>query len=172
MNLEQKAFINAVRKKDIRYGNATKLPFKNETIDVVYSLHTIEHLYEEEFQKFLNEAERILKPGGVFRVAIPDLAICLKMYLETNDADKFCSTIYMGNREKPRIKQKISVLLFGDRKHKWMYDGKSMKKYIETHSNFDAIVLPAGETTIKGKMGINLREREGESVYLECHKRC
>lgn len=79
---------------------------------------------------------------------------------------------YIGNREKPRIKQKISVLLFSDRKHKWMYDGKSMKEYIETHSSFDDIVLPAGETTIKGKMGINLREREGESVYLECRKRC
>lgn len=150
-------------------GGATKLPFRNETVDVVYSSHMIEHLYEEDFQKFLNEAERVLKSDGVFRVVIPDLLICCKKYLETNNADEFCSMIYMGNRRKP--KHKISMLLLGDRKHKWMYDGKSLKDYIESHSNFVATVLPAGVTSIKGKTRINLRERESESVYLECHKR-
>lgn len=64
--------------------------------------------------------------------------------------------------------QKLSLLFFGDRNHKWMYDGESMKEFIESHSNFKATILSAGETTIVGETGIDLRERESESVYLEC----
>ena len=73
---EQKAFIEVIKERNIRYGNATKLPFKDHTMDVVYSSHAIEHLYEEDFIKFMKESERVLKPDGVFRLVIPDLYIC------------------------------------------------------------------------------------------------
>ncbi len=165
---EQRAFIEVVKKKNIRYGSATKLPFKDHTMDVVYSSHTIEHLYEEDFVKFMREAERVLRPGGTFRLAIPDLDICVKKYAVSKDGDALCTTIHMGSRHKPTLAEKLSFLMFGDRKHKWMYNGESMKKFIETHSNFKAVILPAGKTEIVGETGINLKERESESVYLEC----
>lgn len=167
---EQKTFINVVKDKNIKYGNVTKLPFEDGTMDLVYTSHTIEHLYREDLLKFIREAERVLKPDGVFRIVIPDLAICLEKYKESGDADTFCEALCMGQRDRPDFIQKLSILLFGDRGHKWMYDGVSMKKYIEKHSNFQAIILRAGETTLSGGCEINLREHEGESVYLECRK--
>lgn len=169
---EQKAFIDVVKEKNIKYGTVTKLPFKNGTMDLVYSSHTVEHLYMKDFLKFMREAERVLKPDGVFRMVIPDLAICLEKYKESKDADAFCATIHMGYRNRPHFVEKLSILLFGDRQHKWMYDGESMRKFIERHSNFRAVILKSGETTIRGgNYKINLREREGESVYLECRKK-
>lgn len=170
LNQEQKNFISVVKEKRIKYGHATNLRFPDGSIDVVYSSHTIEHLYEEDFQKFLDESYRVLRRGGIFRLAIPDLRIALKKYEENGNADEFCSTIYMSFRKKPDIQTKISLLLFGNRRHKWMYDGESMKKYIEMHSMFKAEILPVGTTLIKGKTKINLYERECESVYLECIK--
>lgn len=91
---EQKAFIEVIKERNIRYGSATRLPFKDHTMDVVYSSHTIEHLYEEDFIKFMKDSERVLKPGGVFRMAIPDLNIYLKKYEDTKDAEAFCKNAY------------------------------------------------------------------------------
>ena len=168
---EQKAYIESAKKLGVVYGSATKLPFKNNSMDLVYSSHMVEHLYEEDFLKFLSESDRVLKPNGVFRMVIPDLSLYVKKYLETGDADEFCKMIHMSDRNKPSFSEKIALLLFGNRKHKWMYDGQSMKNYIEKHSNFTNVtILPPGETTIKDDPKINLREREGISVYFECRR--
>lgn len=169
---EQKAYIEKAKSLGVIYGDATRLPLKNNSMDLVYSCHTVEHLYEEDFLKFLQEADRVLKPDGIFRMVIPDLSLVVKRYLETGNADEFCETLHMSDRHKPTFADKIALLLFGNRKHKWMYDGESMKKYLETHSNFnDVRVLKPGETTIKGDPKINLREYEGPSVYFECRRR-
>ena len=169
---EQKAYINTAKTLGVIYGDATKLPFDNSSMDLVYSCHTVEHLYEEDFLKFLNEADRVLKPDGVFRMVIPDLSLYVKKYLESGDADKFCEMLHMSDRNKPRFADKIAFLFLGNRKHKWMYDGASMKRYLEEHSNFtDVRILRPGETTIDGNPKINLNEYEGVSVYFECRRK-
>tara|TARA_B110000483_G_scaffold202018_1_gene243403 strand:- start:2321 stop:3277 length:957 start_codon:yes stop_codon:yes gene_type:complete len=48
-----------------------KLPYENNSVSLIYSGHTIEHLEEEKVACFLSECARVLKPGGAFRVAIP-----------------------------------------------------------------------------------------------------
>jgi len=52
------------------------LPFKDSSVDAVYSHHMIEHLPDREAH--LKEVFRVLKPGGVYRVAGPngDTAVC------------------------------------------------------------------------------------------------
>ena len=172
LNQEQKAYINSAKELGVLYGDATKLPLKDSSMDLVYSCHTVEHLYEEDFLKFLREADRVLKPDGVFRMVIPDLSLVVKKYLESGNADEFCKTLHMSSRKKPTFAEKISFLLFGDRKHKWMYDGASMKRYIKEHSKFNnVVILKPGETTINGNPKINLREYEGISVYFECRRK-
>ena len=47
-----------------------KLPFEENTFDVIYSKSFIEHLYYPE--RYLTEAYRILKPGGLFITLVPD----------------------------------------------------------------------------------------------------
>lgn len=46
-------------------------PFKDETVDVIYSSHFVEHLDGTERIKFFNECHRILKPGGKMRLIHP-----------------------------------------------------------------------------------------------------
>tara|TARA_Y100000768_G_scaffold289138_1_gene223293 strand:+ start:10278 stop:11234 length:957 start_codon:yes stop_codon:yes gene_type:complete len=48
-----------------------RLPYDNNSVSLIYSGHTIEHLEEGKAIHFLSECARILKPGGVFRIAIP-----------------------------------------------------------------------------------------------------
>lgn len=51
-------------------GDAEDLPLKDNSVDVVVSLETIEHLPNPE--KFVQEVTRVLKPDGVFYVSTPN----------------------------------------------------------------------------------------------------
>lgn len=57
-----------------------KLPFKDNTFDVIYSKSFIEHLYYPE--RYLSEAYRILKPGGLLITLVPDWESNYKIYFD------------------------------------------------------------------------------------------
>ena len=48
-------------------GNATTLPYDDGTFDVVFSLEAISHYLE--YEPFLDEAHRVLRPGGVLVIS-------------------------------------------------------------------------------------------------------
>lgn len=48
------------------------LPFDSGCFDLVYSSHFLEHLPRTHVQGFLLECLRVLKPGGVIRLVLPD----------------------------------------------------------------------------------------------------
>ncbi len=61
---------------DIRYAfcnHQRKLKESNEAFDAVYSSHNLEHLHYYEVPDVLSEFHRILKPGGLCLVGVPDL---------------------------------------------------------------------------------------------------
>jgi len=67
------------QRADVR-GDAKVLPFKNNSISEIVSLHLIEHLDFHAGLVFLKEAYRILEPGGAFYIETPDLrALCEKV---------------------------------------------------------------------------------------------
>jgi len=45
-------------------GDAQALPLANESFDVIFSHHVVEHLYSEQLEKMLGECNRILRDGG------------------------------------------------------------------------------------------------------------
>lgn len=58
-----------------------KLPFEDCSADVIYHSHVLEHFQRQDAAKFLAECFRVLKKGGVLRVAVPDLAQIARSYL-------------------------------------------------------------------------------------------
>ncbi len=57
-----------------------KLPFEDSTFDVIFSKSFIEHLYYPE--RYLKEAYRILKPGGLLLTLVPDWESNYKIYFD------------------------------------------------------------------------------------------
>ena len=57
-----------------------KLPFEDDTFDVIYSKSFIEHLYYPE--RYLEEAFRVLKPGGILITLVPDWESNYKIYFD------------------------------------------------------------------------------------------
>ena len=58
-----------------------KLPFKNNSVDFLYTSHFVEHLKRYEAVDFLKDCFRILKLGGVLRICVPDIEKISKKYL-------------------------------------------------------------------------------------------
>lgn len=61
---------------------ADNLPFKNNSIDEIYSRHFIEHLTLKQFIKTLSEWNRVLKKDGVIYIICPNILWHLKQILE------------------------------------------------------------------------------------------
>ncbi len=170
---EALSYVEFCVRNNVKSGSCTKLPVGDKSADVVYTSHMVEHLYYEDLVRFLNESYRVLKDDGVLRIALPDLRILIDNYTSNKDADSFMESLtMMDNRHKLKFKEKIRFMLIGDRLHKWMYDGDSFLKFVESHSKFKGCVVGAGETTIRNDMAscLDLNERPGESVYLEFSK--
>jgi SAM-dependent methyltransferase len=62
---------------DVRDG----LPFSDDTFQVVYHSHLLEHLPKSRALPFLKECFRVLKPSGILRIAVPDLETIARLYI-------------------------------------------------------------------------------------------
>src|SRR5207302_349822 len=51
--------------------------------DAVYGSHVLEHLEPEAAMRLLRECFRILKPGGIVRIVVPDLGVIVRLYLQS-----------------------------------------------------------------------------------------
>ena len=153
---------------NIQFADATKsIPLQTSSVDCIYTSHMVEHLSQKGVRSFLKEVKRVLKVGGVVRIAVPDLRIAVDDYLEKNDADAFMRGILVQAPEINTLKQKINLFVSGYRHHQWMYDGASLSKLLIEMGFSSAEVCKDGKTNIIDADGLNLHEREEQSVYVE-----
>ncbi|QDT08358.1 hypothetical protein K239x_02960 [Planctomycetes bacterium K23_9] len=87
-NIDLVAATPEVRAYDLRRG----LPYQDDQFDGVYHSHVLEHLTPDAAASMLRECARVLKPGGVLRVAVPDLEGIAREYLRTLQAASDQST--------------------------------------------------------------------------------
>lgn len=77
VNLDFKSEPPEVTAHDLTKG----IPFASESFDVVYHSHLLEHFPKEYAHTFLKDCCRVLKPGGIIRVVVPDLENIVRLYL-------------------------------------------------------------------------------------------
>jgi hypothetical protein len=58
------------------------LPFPDASVDGLYASHILEHLDMREGRRVLRECRRVLKPGGILRIVVPDLENLCRYYLD------------------------------------------------------------------------------------------
>ena len=61
---------------------AWDLPYDNETFDYIFTSLTLEEIPSIKVEATIAEINRVLKPGGIYRVFTPDLRRIAKAYLE------------------------------------------------------------------------------------------
>lgn len=78
--------LTANRSGVISHDLARGIPFQSNHADAVYLAAVFEHIRREDAAPFLREIHRVLKPGGIVRVAVPDLEKICRLYLEKLEA--------------------------------------------------------------------------------------
>ena len=118
-----------IRRRDVRKG----LKFDDMSVDCIYTSQMIEHLHRDDTIFVLQECYRVLKKGGILRVAVPDLKIYTREYMNAensfnnNDnpaADKFMDALMLqGIGDNRPLFYKLMC-----KRHQWVYDFKSLAK--------------------------------------------
>jgi predicted SAM-dependent methyltransferase len=64
------------------YNLLNGIPFPDDQFDVVYHSQVLEHFSKEKAPSFARECFRVLKPGGIMRVVVPDLENIVREYIK------------------------------------------------------------------------------------------
>jgi len=106
----------------VRYHDIVNLPFKPNTVDLIYASHVIEYFDREEVIDLLNKWYKVLKIQGKIRIAVPDFEVMASLYtLADYDLNDFLGPLY----GKWQIKDKYVY-------HKTVYDYTSLKNLLES----------------------------------------
>ena len=192
--------VNAMRGTTICHDLKKGIPFPNNSADAVYHSHLMEHIDRDAVLLFQTEIFRVLKPGGIQRLCIPDLEQLIREYnksLATDDltresslrhdmsvADIFEQCVRRASvaaRERKGFRLWLENLALGDARargetHQWMWDRVNVRSVLMDAGFADINVRSWQVSDIEGwkRTGLELASDEGEykpgSLYLECRK--
>ena len=117
----------------VRFGDIVQgLPIPGGSVQGIYASHVLEHLSYADFWTALDRTFRLLGPGGIFRLVVPDLRSRAQKYLErleTGQAEAnswFMRTTRLGSESSPRGPVELARNLVGRSAHLWMWDENSL----------------------------------------------
>lgn len=139
------------------------LPFPENCISQIYSSHVLEHLFYGEMTELLSECYRILKPGGIFKVAVPNARIYLNAYFNQKEFNYKEYCLYdTGLSYKSKIDY-VNYIAYMGGHHRHMFDEESLLTNL----------VDAGFKNVKIRdfePGLDLEGRKYESIYAEGEK--
>ncbi|HEX8812381.1 MAG TPA: methyltransferase domain-containing protein, partial [Terracidiphilus sp.] len=110
--------------KNIIYADVIKgLPIRPQSASAVYCSHVLEHLPLDGFRATIRNVFTYLKPGGRFRLVLPDIEFLAKTYIADTSPDAALRLLdEIGERHVMRGPKAIMRFFFGRSKHMWMWD--------------------------------------------------
>jgi ubiquinone/menaquinone biosynthesis C-methylase UbiE len=145
------------------------LPWARDSIESIYSSHCLEHLTKVDGRKLLFEAFRVLKPGGIIRIVVPDLRHAVERYLagETCATD-FLATLSAVDTRPYSFLKRVFALLAGSG-HRCMYDVVALTQLMES-TGFIPTQMSPFNSTIANIDLIERKDRTENAVIVEGRK--
>jgi SAM-dependent methyltransferase len=115
------------------------LPLPDGSCKGIYASHVLEHLARGEFYKALDNTLKLLVPGGIFRLIVPDLAYIGREYIRMLDngdpeaSHYMVSATILGEETRPRGPAAMVYQMLNTSRHLWMWDEFSLRKALEDH---------------------------------------
>ena len=112
-----------------------QLPYSDSSIDYAYTSHFLEHLTASDAERLIREVFRVLKPRGIIRIVVPDLAIGARQYLDAlraNPQDSNAAQEFLNWLQLSRAGVRDP--------HLWMYDAPSMTAML-SEAGFTNVVV-------------------------------
>lgn len=161
LDWDGRIFIHDLRKR---------LPWADGSVEAIYSSHTLEHLDKEHGRKLVQECQRVLKPGGVLRIVVPDLRAIVTDYVEGRlPADDFLGVLeVLPQASRGVVRKRLAGFFQFD--HRCMYDTKRLVELLE-ETGFTAAVREPYNSDINGIELLELEDRTLRAAIVEGRKR-
>ena len=65
-----------------RHNLLKGIPLEENSVDILYHSHVLEHFSKEDGKKFIQECYRVLKRDGIIRIAVPDFEKIAREYIK------------------------------------------------------------------------------------------
>jgi len=176
------------------------IPFESDSVDTVYHSHVLEHLDRPVARLFLREILRVLKPGGICRIVVPDLEFACRAYIQHIDScerdpgeaaahERFVEEILeqsvrrqaAGSAGRRGLSRLVEQVILGDARrrgetHQWMYDRVSLPYLLKAAGYREIRVRTWNSSGIPrwNEIGLDRNADGGEytphSLYVEAQK--
>lgn len=120
------------------------IPFEDESFDLVYHSHVLEHFSKDDGENFIAECLRVLKPKGIIRIAVPDLEKISRNYLKFLEQG-----IFDPGNKSARLNYEWTLLEMFDQTVR-SFSGGNMAKYLfqDSIKNEDFVFQRLGDEAI------------------------
>ncbi len=151
---------------DLQCDVTKGLPYKDGSVDGIYSEHFIEHLTQKNIVAFLRECRRVLKPGGRVRIATPDLDELIRQYIENDWGQPW---LKQYGYEWIRTRAEYLNISLRDWGHAWVMDQEELSR-LAASAGFESIKRCSLNESTDMHL-VNLETRNESTLIMECFKR-
>lgn len=194
---QRRAAYDGIRGELLNHDLRTGIPFETGSVDVVYHSHVFEHIDRDAVPGFLAEVHRVLRPGGVHRVVVPDLELAIRDYVASlarvdageGDPREHDATVHAfaeqmvrreaaGSSQQRPVRRRVENRLFGDARrrgetHQWMWDRVNLAAVLTEAGFAKPTVVDFATSSVPGwaRTGLDQepdgREYRPGSLYVE-----
>ena len=152
---------NNIEKLDLNWDLRNPLPFPDGSVDFIFNEHFMEHLTPEEGVQANRDFMRVLKEGGVLRIAMPDLEEVIAVYQNKN----WRKHTVLENHGLGFVKTRAELMNMGFRwwGHMWLYDWEEMQRRLKEAGCVNIKRVKHSTSDHKDLNGLETRE---ESILI------
>jgi predicted SAM-dependent methyltransferase len=132
------------------------LPFPDHSVDFLYCSHFLEHLSRPDALRLLKESNRVLKPAGMLRICVPDLAYAVALYAQGESKKMLANYFFVEDLESSMAR------------HRYMYDYPLLEAALR-ESGFASVARCGYRQGATPDLG-TLDNRPQETLFVEARK--
>ena len=151
------------------YMDATKrFPLPSQSFDAIQCEHVIEHLAYAHGTGMLAECHRVLRPGGILRIATPDLDLVRRL-LDPDDADPVLTAYVNWSNQTlgtPAERDQVDNVAFTvnrlvrDWGHVFIYDEQTLRGAMAAAGFSEIVKVAPGDSAHAALRGIDRHQDE------------
>ncbi len=154
---------------DVCANLAAPLPFRNAVADFLHAEDFIDQLELDQARSFLSECRRVLKPGGVARMLMPDLEKMARMYLKDPEGLKRLWLEHVGVPLAIGTSGEVFNLGMRFAGHRFMYDPETFKQLCR-ECGFEARRASYNQSDVPELRALDLRGPHNSiSMHFDCY---
>ncbi len=153
---------------DVCWDVTKPLPFEDAYVSGIFTEHMLEHIPFESGLALLRECRRILRPGGVVRIVVPDGELYLSEYMKHHSGLQ--SSMPYADETKRKFGFDTPIVsvnrLFREHGHQFIWDHETLRAAL-FNAGFERVERRAFQESADPKLLRDSENRRSESLYVE-----